>query len=372
MKHPNKLSLGLFLLITLFLASDAEARTVVRTGESVSLAENQMVEGDFYGAAGKVNISGSVTEDVLAAGGQVKINGSIGEDATIFGITVDTHGTVGDDLRVVAGEVTIADPVMGDLFVLGGVVTILSTASISGDVIVYAGQLTVEGSVGGDILGSVDTIRVDSDVSGDIDVSTLSLTLGDRANVAGSVKYVSNELAVRAQNAVVGGELIRNDPVIMTVSSTIKTILVPTLVLMFSVLIWFLISKQTLNKVSKRAIIKSPKPILLGCSVILFAPVAISMLLVSVIGSLVGIVFALIYLLLITLSTTAATAVVGQIMMRMFNQPEKELTLITVVVGVVGVSLLMLLPVLGLLLIVGFMILSVGAMVDLLINPDLK
>jgi cytoskeletal protein CcmA (bactofilin family) len=324
-----------FLLLGIF-AQTAAASSVIRTGEAVSIGGDQLIEGDFYSAAGKLNISGEVAADTLAVAGQITINGSVGADATLFGGTVNVYGSIGDDLRVVAGEVTIAEPVMGDVMVIGGIVNILPTASISGDLILLAGQTIVEGSVGGDILGRSEDLRIDGAVAGNIDVTVTTLTLGEKANIEGSVKYISRTVATQALNASVAGDLVRNDPVFPENEVTITSAILPVLVLLFSILAWFLVSRPTLVKMTDRALQKSVRPFILGFATLIVAPFAIVILSASMIGLLVGMTLFFAYGLLLVASVIGSSAVIGQLMMKLFNQSSSKISLVTILVGVVG------------------------------------
>lgn len=353
-------------------ATAAQAETVVRTGDEVSIAGDQTIEGDLYSAAGKVNISGVVNEDVMAAGGQITVNGKVGNDALLIGGNVDTHGPIGDDLRVIAGEVTIADVVTGDVFIIGGAINILSTASITGDVILFGSQATIEGSVGGNILGTVDQLRIDAPVAGKVDITVSQLALGDKANITGSVRYISTQVATQALNAVVGGDLVRNDPVIPVQDVTVRSTLIPVLILLFSTLVWYLVSRKTLNLVVERALVKSPRPMLVGFATFLLAPVVMVALIVSMIGSLVGLVLLFGYLLFIALSLAGVVAVLGQLLMKIFNRPTNTASLLSLVVGVVAIIVLMLLPLVGQAIILCFIVLTFGALVDLLFRPRIN
>jgi len=366
------LSAGLLLAFFAVFAFSVEASSVIRTGDTVSVSEDQFIEGDFYSAAGRLNISGEVLEDVTAIAGQVTVNGSVGADATLLGGSVDVYGTIGDDVRIISGEVKLAEPIMGDVLIIGGVVEILSTASIAGDLILLAGQVEVNGSVGGDILGRAEELRIDGSVGGNMDVTVFNLTFGDNANVQGSVEYVSRNLAVQALNSTIAGDLSRSDPILPESEMSVRSTLLPVLVLLFSVLSWYLISRKSLSLVTQRALTKSLRPIVFGALAILVTPLAIIILSVSMLGLFVGVALFFAYGLLIVLSLIGVSAVIGQLLMKLFNQPSAKLSLITVVVGVVGVTLLMLLPILGEVVLIVFGILTLGAMIDLLLRPKVQ
>ena len=341
---------------------------MIRTGDTVSIGGDQSIDGDFYSVAGKLNLSGTVQEDAIVAGSQVTVNGTINEDAFLIGGTVDVYGTIGDDLRIVSGETTIAEPVMGDVLVVGGLLTILSSASVAGDVILLTGQATIEGSVGGDVLGWSDNLRIDAPVAGDVSVTVNSLTLGEKANIAGSVQYVSRELAVQAQGATIEGDLVRNDPVVPAANTSIQSALIPVLVILFSVLSWYLISRQTLTRVTNAALRRSFKPAAFGFATVILAPFAIAILSASVIGMLIGIAAFFLYALLLILGIIAIPALVGQALMKVFKQPVEQLTPLSLVVGVCGAVLLLVLPIIGMFLLLGVMILAVGAMIEQIIH----
>lgn len=378
MKTMNKtlslrsITVVLFVATLLFLQSVSlvSASTVVRSGEAVSIAEDQVIDGDFYSAAGKVNVSGEIKEDMVAAAGEITLNGTVGSNVFLVAGRTEIHGTVGDDLRIISGNTTIAEPVMGDVLVIGGSVSILSTASVAGDVLIFGGDATIEGSVGGDVLGTVGTLRIDAPIAGDVDVTVTQLTLGDRANVTGSVRYVSEQLIVQSLNATVAGDLVRSDPVLPGSQPDIQSALIPLLVLLFSVLVWYLLSRKSLDAVIGRALTKSPRPVLLGLATAIFAPVAFVLLFVSMIGTLVSFVVLLGYLLLMVLGVIGIAAVLGQLLMNTFNRPATHINLLSIVVGVIAVAVLMLLPVIGQIALFVLMMITLGSMIDLLLRPN--
>ena len=366
----KKLTGILFAIISLLAVSTqlVSANSVIRTGDTVSVAGDQLIEGDFYSATGKINLSGSVQGDAIIASSQITLNSDVEHDAILIGGTVDVYGTIGDDVRIIAGETTIAEPIMGDVMMIGGVLTLLSSASVSGDVILLTGQATIEGSVGGDVLGWSDDLRIDAPIEGDVSVTVNTLTLGEKARVTGSVQYVSRELAVQAQGATIEGDLVRNDPVIPVAETSIQSALIPVLVILFSVLAWYLVSRKSLNKITHTALSRSFKPAAFGFATIILAPFAIVILSVSVIGMLIGIALFFMYALLLMLGIIALPAVVGHATLKAFKQDVGQITLVTLVVGVIGVVLLSLLPVIGAFILVGVLVLAIGSMIELLVH----
>lgn len=365
---------SIFLVSLVFLVNllpvQVEARTVVRSGDSVSIGQDQLIEGDFYTTANIINISGEVSEDLIAVGTEVNLNGTVGVDALIAGGNVDVHGAIGDDLRILGGNVIIAEPVLGDVFIIGATVKVLSSASITGDITVIGGDFEIEAPVEGRILGWVESLRIDSAVSGDVEITTSNLTLGDRANINGSIQYISVNQLVRSQSAVVGGEIVRNDPVVETAQQSIATLILPLLALLFSVALWYLLSRRMLQRVTNRALQPIIRPALVGGLVLLLTPFAISILLVSMLGFLAGVVLLATYVLFFTLSIVALPATLGQFSLALFRKEVPSISLLSLLLGTAVVGLCLVVPVIGPIVLLGFFVLTFGAIVDLLIRSN--
>jgi len=139
-----------------------------------------------------------------------------------------------------------------------------------------------------------------------------------------------------------------------------------------STLAWYLVSRPSLNIIVKRAVVKSPRPLLLGTVTIIVLPIAAGVLIISVIGSVVGAVLLFAYALLIALSLIGLVAVLGKFFMFAFSKEEKETSLISLLTGVVGLILLSMLPVIGVVILVLLFLLTLGAMVDVLLRPKLE
>ncbi|MEY2665725.1 MAG: hypothetical protein RLZZ480_830 [Candidatus Parcubacteria bacterium] len=364
------ISLAVCAVAFLTVPVSASADTVIRTGETISIDSNQKIDGDFYAAASILNLSGAVGEDMSAVGGKVTLNGSVGKDALLAGGNVDVHGAVGDDLRIVGGDVIIAEPVTGDVFVIARSVTILDTASIGGDLIVYANEVVVSGSVGGDIIGSVETARLDAAVAGSVDISVGVLTIGDRANISGTVKYTSADTLTRAPNAK-AGEILRNDPVAKEGgTSGAKFASLVVLSFLFSVLVWYLVARNFLAHIVERALVRGIRPTATGFITFFAAPVIIVVLTVSVLGTLVGVTAFAAYLFAVLLSIISSAAVVGQLVVQTYKKSATALTPLTLCVGVSVITVVAMIPKIGPLAIVVLFVVTLGALVDIILHPN--
>lgn len=368
-KNTTYLLLVISMLMWLLVPQPTDARTVIRSGDTVSIGQDQVIEGDLYTAGNIITVSGQVDEDLLIAGTEVNVNGQVGADALIVGGNVDINGTIGDDLRIIGSTITIAEPVLGDVFVVGGNVEILSTASVTGDVTVIGGQAIINGPVDGRVLGWLDSLRIDSNIGGDVEVTTTELTLGDKANISGDVKYVSYNQLTRSQSATVSGEVFRNDPVADDGQADLGRVLMPLLIILFSVALWYLLAQRLLQRVVSRTLMPGIRPVLIGGLVLVLAPFAISILLVSMLGLFAGMALLATYVLFVTLAIIALPAVLAQFAQTLFAK-QPAISLLSLLLGTLLVGVCLIIPVVGPVILVGFTILIFGAMVDMLIRAN--
>lgn len=280
------------VLLTLFsVGKTAAASTVVRTGETVAIDDNQSVTGDFYGLGQTVILSGEISGDTYVAGGVVTYNGSVLEDLIMLGGTVSLHASSSEDVRVVAGDVTIAEDVAGDLVILAGKAKILSTATIAGNVLLFANEALLEGEIKGEVLGRVDRLYIDGAIGQQVDVSVDELTLGDQAALAQDLRYQSRTELSRASNASVAGTISRNDVVptyLETASLSLRAVLFITFTLTFMILVatlsLYLIARQPVTRFARRAITRPEINGLIGGLLFILLPAALLALSVTVVG----------------------------------------------------------------------------------------
>lgn len=364
-----KIAILAILIGTLFGAHSLHAETILRTGETVSISEDRAVVGDFYSLASITNISGQIEGDAIAAAGRLTINGEVSADVLAIGGSVDIHGPVGDDVRVVGGEVVIAEPVAGSVFVVGGSVSVLSSASIGGDLLIYGGDVEILGPVEGDVLGGYSSLRIDSTIAGNVDVSTDQLTLGENAELNGTLSYTSANLLERAPNAIVVGEIIRTDRVAeRELRSLAEQYLSVVLILAFATLTWYLLGRKSLTIVTEKATVYSPRAALYGAAGLLLTPLLIAVLLTSMLGAIVGTFALLSYLLIILLAVASTPVTIGHIAERLSKQTEGPLSVATILIGLIITALLPLVPIFGPAAVVAVVVVNAGALIDSLVS----
>jgi cytoskeletal protein CcmA (bactofilin family) len=354
---------SIFILLCLVLLPHTLlASTIVRSGETVAVAADQVVEGDFYGVGGTIAVSGEVTEDIFLAGGTVTMNGATAADLLVLGGTVDVHGTIADDIRIVGGTVIIAGTVSGNVAVIASELKILSTATIGGDVLFFGGRAEISGEVSGDVLGTSEALRIDTAIAGDVDVTTRTLTLGERAVVEGNVSYLSALDLVRAQAAQVKGSIVRNseEPV---PDDTLRSTVMLFLVIVFAALVVQLLLTSFTTGVVTHTNERLARALLIGFSTFFLAPLVAAILLVSTLGSVIGATLFFFYLCALMVSVALVGVVTGSYTLKLV-QYSGVTPVISAILGVAVVMALMFVPIVGPLVVLTLWMITLGGVVE--------
>lgn len=343
-------------------AFPVHAGLVARTGDKISLSDDQVVTGDFYVAGNTLSISGKVEGDIYAAAWRsITINGSVDADAVAIGETVQIHGAVDDDIRVVAGEVVIAEYVGGDVVVFAQKLNILSTATIDGEVLFFGGQVDIAGDVAGSVTGKAGKVRIDSAVGGGVDVETVEpLVLGERAQIEGNVVYKSTHDLVRATGAVVVGEVRQEAPTRGGNGFVPRDAVIPLLVLMFSALVYLLLFREHIGPfvggVTKRPLLYTG----VGFGTLIGTPIVVVLLLVSVLGIPLSFALFFFYLTVLMLALPLSCIILGAFLSYAFTK-EHSISLPWTLAGVAGFVLLAVIPYIGALALLALVSMVFGA-----------
>ncbi|MDQ4044426.1 MAG: polymer-forming cytoskeletal protein [Chloroflexota bacterium] len=208
-RHLGLTACAIILLVTTIAIPIWTSAASFRTDVDVTIPEVEIVEEDLFAAGDTFVLEGTSEHGVFAGARSVDIDGTVEGSLNVVGGATSISGVIAHSVRVIGGVVNVSGTVGGDLVVFGGSTTITNTATVEGDVQVYGGMLTVDGTVGDDAIGSVGVLEIDGDIGGDVRADVERLDLGDEADIAGELIYVSPGEGEIAPGAEVAGEIER-------------------------------------------------------------------------------------------------------------------------------------------------------------------
>ncbi len=182
------LAVAFTIIVTLLLPSSALAFTP-RAGETVRVSTP--VRDDLYAAGGTVDVTALIDGDLVAAGGTLTLAGPVTGGVLAAGGTVRLEGPVGRNVRAAAGALTLTAPVGTDAVLAGGSVMVERNARIARDLVASGGKVEVLGSVARNAFLNGGNVVIGGLVSGDVDVDADRLTVLSGARITGRLRYTT-------------------------------------------------------------------------------------------------------------------------------------------------------------------------------------
>ena len=350
-RTPRRLGLAAFALIALVGVISLPASGFAgdnRSGSEVEIGQSERVTEDLYVAAGEFTLAGLATGDVLVAAGRVDVSGDIDGSLMVATGQADLDGDIGGSLRIASGQVRITGSVAGDVLLMAGRLELASDATIGGNLLIAGGDVDLAGTVNGDIDGWVGDLTIGGVVQGTVDVRTGSFTIDPSARIAGPVTYSSRTEADVSPNAQVSEGITREglnpwgdgeDAFSRAAGGLLRTM-------------WALIAGVLLVVTAPRLAnalggnAKRLMPALpLGLLALVATPIAVVLLLATVIGIPAGLIVLGGYLIALYLTQVIVGMAIGRfILPEGWNDGSRGFHLLAMAIGVILVGALRFIP----------------------------
>ena len=366
---PAILSVLIILSISIILnPPSCHAAATFESGDTISITAKLL--DDIYVAGGEIGIQGVVNGDIIGAGGSIVIEKDVLNDINIAGGKIVINGNVSDDVRIAGGNIEINGKVGDDLIVAGGKVIIGPNAIIKGNVHVGAGELVVKGKVNGKIDGKVGSLYIQGQIDKDVEISIdQNLKISDQGFIRGNLNY-SSWKPIGIPKERIGGELIyskifsEKNPQQHMRNQAQKGIFVILAFLILGAVLIKLAPKYSKNVIEayKQYFWKN---LLVGIIWLIFAPILAFFLCITIIGIPLAIITFAIYVIMIITAYTLAAFWIGNIIYK----PKKLTTwnkLGQLLLGLITISLLWWIPVVGWLIVPILFISSTGALINVI------
>lgn len=361
-KYALALALSLIIIPLSALAAEFRAGDIIAVTESVS--EN------IYVAGAQVSVVADIAGDVLAAGGKVLNTGKVDGDVFAAGGNIDILGAVKGDVRAAGGQVVIAGDVSGDLVIAGGVVNILKGTIITGDLVVAGGLVQFDGTVLGETKIYAGQAVVNGELKGDVVISVQeNLTFGTEARVTAPLAYSAPVEATLEDGAVLGsvaftklegGASIEELSLIFVgIASLFFLALFVGQALTAALLVK--VFPDYTRETTLVTLARWGTTLLWGLGALVLIPVAIVILMISVVGSYLGFALLGIYVFLLTASHVYSAVVAGAVLTRVIVK-EARISMWAALYGAVGILVVSLIPIVGWIPVAGIYLISFGAL----------
>ncbi|MHB9110214.1 MAG: hypothetical protein ACYDCO_24440 [Armatimonadota bacterium] len=317
--------------------------TVFRTGNNVTIPAGEVIDDDLVVSGGDVRVDGRVTGDLVAAGGNVTTAGPVEGSLIVAGGDVTVGGPVGGSLYVASGEATVNAPVERNVVAAGGTVELNEGATVGRDVTVNGGDVTVNSRVGRNLRANAGNLVVGAGavIGGDVIAQAGSHTIAEGAQIQGEERITRTD--DRGGFGVAGWFLWQ---------------LLTGLALLVAGLVFVALAPRLTEETETAMRAKPGVSILAGLLIFLLALPLFILLLITVIGIPLALIWAAVYLAAIYISPIFLAILVGRLVWR---RPGGDLFL-ALLIGVGLLFVVRLIPFLGALVTFAAMIWGLGAL----------
>lgn len=282
---------GLLLVPRAASAQHAGAAVVIR----------EPVAGNLYLAGGTVDVRGEVEKDLVAAGGTITVERRVKGDVIVAGGAVDLRAPVLDDVRAAGGMVTVEGDVGGDLIVAGGRIDLTPATRVGGRTWLSGGSVHVAGRLDRELKVAARRIVVSGQVDGDVRLVGKDIAVRPSARIRGTLTYTSPYEAKIAPGAQIGGgvtrarsELVEGAPLASRVAAALLRLAMLLGLIVAGCVLVLLFPDFTAS--AAETIRSDPwKSLGLGVALLVAAPVAAVLLLITVVGIPLGLTVLALY-----------------------------------------------------------------------------
>jgi cytoskeletal protein CcmA (bactofilin family) len=175
------------------LSSPAMATEFRSQGDTIEVAKDETIKGDFFGHGHHVKIEGTVDGDVYVFCQGADIEGHVTGDVIAFAQMLRVTGKVDGNIRSFTNTTLVSGNVTKNLLSFAETVTIDPAGKVGGSITSFVNTLTIDGSVGRDVLAFVAETAIAGKIGGGFQAQGNTLKFNSGAQVDGPVKFKGNK-----------------------------------------------------------------------------------------------------------------------------------------------------------------------------------
>jgi cytoskeletal protein CcmA (bactofilin family) len=325
--------------------------TQFRSVDNFFFPDTAVIDDDLFIAGGNIKLDGIIEGDLVAAGGSLVQSGLVLGSLNAASQDIDVLGEVRGSVRAFAQNINVNGQLSRNLLAFGYSVDIKPEARIQKDVTAYCGKLTLHGTVGGDIKGGIGELVISGQVEGNVRVKSDKVTLMPTARILGDLRYTAEKEARIEPGAQIEGETVwirketgkEKPSSIFTGKPLIPEILF-LLALMVTGIAFTLLCRRNAYQ-AKQAVRNSfLKSLGLGFVFMICIPIAILVLMVTVIGIPVAIISLFAYLVLAYVAKIPVATFLGEKILKALGDKKEPSLIWSMLLGLVVLTLFLNIP----------------------------
>lgn len=367
------------ILFIAFLLPTAVVAAPTSFSAANSLFTASSSPGNAYLAGASVVVTMPVIGDLSAFGGTVVTAARISGDELIIAGSANSRAQVFGDLRAIGGRVKIEGPVSGDLVAAG--FSVHDSGRAGGSVFIIAANATLANGAAGPVTIYGNNILLAGNFENDIDIiASGRITMAASTTIAGKFSYEAPEPAVIPSSVTIaGGVKYTNASYLPDIGTSRILAFISVGFFIFVRILGALILAGLLaglfpglaKAISERMHAKYLRDILLttllGFAILVATPVLFIMLLLTFVGIGLALLLVVLYALLVLLALLYSGILLGSVLARRYAKRDTVLWH-DGVLGMLALSLITLVPFIGIPIVFFLTAFSAGALLIIFFN----
>jgi hypothetical protein len=342
----------------------------VHGNDNIVLGTDKIIDSNYYAAGQNVEIYGTVNGDLFLAGDTIIIDSTnINGDIFVAGSDISISGKINGSVRAAGEKININGNIVGNFMFFGQQVTVNDQTIINGHMTTWGQIVNMHGHIMGNLEGGVESLLVSGQVGRNVDMHISSgqdksgLQIEDTAVINGELKYKAWQEGDIAEGATITGGTSFDQ--ILKVNKTkaeglglAKSLLIQFFMMlvvgMVLIYLWPKLLPRTFDLAHQNLLVTFFK----GLGLLVLTPVAVIILLFTVIGAPLGLMLLGLWLMMLYLAKVIGAWLLIRFLQIKFFSKKKISDITLLALGILFFIILSKIPIVGWIII---MIVSVTA-----------
>lgn len=372
----SALAAVMMLLSMMVLTTGVLAANIPGEQDITVLESDKTLDGPGFYAGRIVRIDGTVQGTTFATGQDVTVNGTIKGDLFVAAQSVSVNGKVTGNIYGAGQNLTVQAQNTGDVFMAGQSIKVDKDAVIGRDLFASGASIHQEGNVIRNFYSAAGDVSINGSIGRDARVTSENIDIQNGAVIKGSLFYQSEKQASIASGSTIAGQT-NWTPVEPAPERAARTPIGIMMGIVWRIagalLVWIVIRLLWPNFLRKTTALISTEPVKtlgIGAIALIVTPVLIVLAMITLIGIPLGILVGVLYAVSLYLSKIIAAVFLGSLLMKRFGWPEMHKGVWLVLLGLLIVTVLSMIPMIGFLLWLLMVFAGLGSILLLAYTPD--
>jgi len=344
---------SLFFIFLSFNIQKVEAFSL-KTGDSVFINKNEIVNGNLYVLGKNISINGTVLGDIICAGQNIDIQAKVEGDIICAGQSLKINGDIEGDLRIIGNNINIGSWVEKNATIFGSSIIVNPTTNIEKDLFIFGELLDFHGKLDGDLHGAANKAKIQGEINKNIIIKTHNLEINSEALIGENINYTSNQEIKIDENAIVIGEIKQNLPPKKDINykdEIYKIKIFGFIISIFSYLVIGLIIitlfKNQILQINKKIEDNTLSAIVWGFTLTFITPVIIILLIMTIIGIPLSLILLALWLIGVYVSKIFFSIFLGIFILNK-TYPKKKINLpLSLILGIFILKIIVSIKIIG-------------------------